>query len=382
MVRTSAQALVATALALFSTAGNGHMIMATPKPYGSPDSSPLTSSNFPCKYNGSPSFYSGVDATKMAIGETQKLSFTGSAVHGGGSCQLAVTSDAAPTVSSKWQVILSIEGGCPSKAGGAADTYDFTIPDGIAPGKYVFAWTWIPHMSGAPEFYMNCAPIEVTGSAKRSVNATMEMSELVTRDAFPNLNVVNLASVNDCMTKADQANDMIWPDPGSNLQKLAASPKYQAISKGTPPCAPGGGGTPSTGSSGSGGSGSGSPAAALPSPVVASLPVASGFQTQTKAASTTVVTNPTAPASPANPSSNSALTGSGSSGSTSGGKSGQCPTEEGDFFCIGGNQYQQCASGGWTKLREMPAGTKCKEGQSTSLWARDDEVRGPRLRWK
>ena len=62
----------------------------------------------------------------MAIGATQKLSFTGSAVHGGGSCQLALTKDAAPTPSSSWQVILSIEGGCPGVSGPAE--FDFTIP--------------------------------------------------------------------------------------------------------------------------------------------------------------------------------------------------------------------------------------------------------------
>ncbi|KAM0817375.1 hypothetical protein AB5N19_03180 [Seiridium cardinale] len=395
MVQANAQTLAAAALALFGTAANGHMIMASPKPYGNPDSSPLTSTNYPCKYNGSPSFYSGVDATKMAIGQTQKLSFTGSAVHGGGSCQLAVTSDAAPTASTAWQVILSIEGGCPSKSGGAADEYEFTIPTGIQPGKYVFAWTWVPHMSGAPEFYMNCAPIEVTGgAAKRSDNDTVQISELVTRDAFPNLNVINLAGVNDCSTAKDQANDLVWPDPGSNLQKLAASPKYQEMAQGTKPCAPGGGGTPSSGSSGSGGSsaggsGSGSSAGAGSSAAVSastpaaspSSPAGSGFQTSTKPASTSAAASPTTSAAPAKATTGtgSATTGSGSSGSA-GGKSGQCASE-GTFFCVSGSQYQQCASGAWTALKPMPAGTKCKEGESTSLWARD-EVRALRVRRK
>ncbi|KAK6080952.1 endoglucanase [Seiridium cupressi] len=364
MVQANTQTLAAAALALFSTAANGHMIMAKPKALR------------------------GVDATKMAIGQTQKLSFTGSAVHGGGSCQLAVTSDAAPTASTAWQVILSIEGGCPSKSGGAADEYEFTIPTGIQPGKYVFAWTWVPHMSGAPEFYMNCAPIEVTGgAAKRSDNDTVQISELVTRDAFPNLNVINLAGVNDCSTAKDQANDLVWPDPGSNLKKLAASPKYQEMAQGTKPCAPGGGGTPSSGSSGSGGSsaggsgsgssaGAGSSAAASPS-----SPAGSGFQTSTKPASTSAAANPTTSAAPAKTTTGnaSATTGSGSSGSA-GGKSGQCASE-GIFFCVSGSQYQQCASGAWTALKPMPAGTKCKEGESTSLWARD-EVRALRVRRK
>ncbi|KAI1439546.1 hypothetical protein F5Y02DRAFT_423883 [Annulohypoxylon stygium] len=92
---------------LASTAVEAHMIMANPKPFGGPDldNSPLTSSNFPCKLKGDPAtFYKtdGLDNT-MAAGETQTLSFKGSAVHGGGSCQLAITKDMQPSVSTSWQ---------------------------------------------------------------------------------------------------------------------------------------------------------------------------------------------------------------------------------------------------------------------------------------
>lgn len=89
----------------------------------------------------------------MAIGAPQKLSFTGSAVHGGGSCQISLTTDKQPTASSQWMVIHSIIGGCPTNTtqgnlpedpnGSSANTYEFSIPNGIVPGDYVLAWTWL-----------------------------------------------------------------------------------------------------------------------------------------------------------------------------------------------------------------------------------------------
>jgi hypothetical protein len=130
------------AMLLFRIA-NGHIIMKSPTPFGNPDNSPLSSSgaNYPCKVTGDPAtFYSGTEATEMAIGTDQTLSFTGSAVHGGGSCQLAITSDSQPSASTAWQVIQSIEGGCPSKDGSGPSEYTFQIPEGTAAGDYVFAW--------------------------------------------------------------------------------------------------------------------------------------------------------------------------------------------------------------------------------------------------
>lgn len=78
-------------LALFASTANGHMIMATPPPYGTPDNSPLNAdgSNFPCKAASN----SDGPVTNMAIGASQKLSFLGESVHGGGSCQISLTKD-------------------------------------------------------------------------------------------------------------------------------------------------------------------------------------------------------------------------------------------------------------------------------------------------
>ncbi|KAI1861399.1 uncharacterized protein JN550_010929 [Neoarthrinium moseri] len=322
------QVTISAVLALLGSTVNGHMIMKTPPPFGNPDNSPLTSANFPCKVTSDPaSFYNGVEATKMKIGETQTLSFTGSAVHGGGSCQLAITSEPQPKADTHWQVILSLESGCPSKSGSGADTYDFKIPEGITPGKYVFTWTWQSKLAGQPEYYMNCSPIEVIGgTSKRSDNDSME---LIARDVFPDLFVANLADINSCKTNMNPPSDVEYPDPGPNVQRLWATPLLSKPIGDN--CYPKGG---------------------------------------SKASSAAVAASP--PAVSVKP------TGAGSSGSTTGAKSGRC-SDEGAYFCVGGSQYQQCASGSWSGLQAMPGGTKCKEGESSTLWARD-EVRGLRVR--
>lgn len=138
--------LVGTVMA--STMASAHMIMKTPMPYGNPTSSPLMAdgSDFPCKIATN----AGAPPNEMAIGAPQKLSFTGSAVHGGGSCQVSLTKDMPAKKSSKWMVIHSIEGGCPAKGaagnlgddpnGSSANNYTFSIPDGISAGAYTLAW--------------------------------------------------------------------------------------------------------------------------------------------------------------------------------------------------------------------------------------------------
>lgn len=457
------------AASIFGTAVQGHMIMAEPVPYGyeTIDNSPLTGSNYPCKVTSDPAtFYSqsGIDNT-YAAGSSQTLSFKGSAVHGGGSCQLAITNDIQPSAGTDWRVILSIESGCPTTDGTNPGTYNWTVPADLEPGQYSFAWTWISKEAGQPEYYMNCAPLTVTaGSAKAKAKAR--------RDAtlYPELFVANLDAINSC--KTTPSTDPVYPDPGPNVEKLLTGttaafasvtqtgcvPKSQTQGSAALPVATAGGAagsnttatatavassspTESSASSSSSAadiSGSGfatstrvgavpssSTVVVLPSIVpitstvqsngtatpsasahVSSSDVAStstivsttasssaaagSTQTSTSSAPTTATASasasatqssstastPTASTSSAKPT--ATPTGSGSSNSTGSGggastKSGTC-TDEGTFNCVG-SKYQQCASGAWTSMQDLPSGTTCTQGESSGLWARRD-VRG------
>ncbi|KAI5923712.1 hypothetical protein F4810DRAFT_203862 [Camillea tinctor] len=352
----------AAALAALFSMANAHMIMATPKPYSADelDNSPLTGTNYPCKVKGDPAtFYARKDVTTMAIGQTQTLSFKGSAVHGGGSCQLAISKDLQPSASTSWQVIMSIEGGCPSKSGSGPDTYDFTIPDGVEPGDYSFAWTWQSKLAGQPEYYMNCAAITVTGgSAKRSAgNETMEL--YARADALPELWVGNLAGINEGCKATE---DAVYPNPGTNVVRPGTNSKFTPT-VGTN-CVPQG----ATENVGSGsGSDSGSDSGSAPSSAASSSAAAASptsFVTSTTSAAPAATS-----AAPATSASSAPAGGSSSTPSTGGGLSGAC-TEEGTFNCVGGTNYQQCASGAWTALMPMPATTKCQEGKSMTLWGR------------
>lgn len=386
---------LATAILAATGIANGHMIMQNPKPFGGPDldNSPLTSSNYPCKLKGDPAtFYNtqGLDNT-MAVGETQTLSFKGSAVHGGGSCQLAITKDMQPSASTSWEVILSIEGGCPSKSGQGADTYDFKIPDGVAAGKYVFAWTWISKLAGQPEYYMNCAPITVNSNSKRSDYGLNDTMQLVSRQSqFPELFVANLADINSC--KTSPGSDPQFPDPGPNVMRPGATNKFAQIPDNS--CVPkgakssGGSSGVNNANAGPGSAGSGSGAAsgsAAPTSSAAGGSAApSGFVTSVSSAASSSSSAPApAPAaaqsssaapvaSSASPASSSSPMGSGAPTSDStGGLTGAC-TAEGMFNCIGGTSYQQCASGSWSVVMQMAPTVKCAEGQTMTLWGRDE----------
>lgn len=475
------------AASLFGTAVQGHMIMANPVPYGHEtiDNSPLTGSNYPCKVTSDPAtFYSrsGIDNTYPA-GSSQTLSFKGSAVHGGGSCQLAVTNDMQPSASTDWRVILSIESGCPSTDGTNPATYNWTVPADLEPGQYSFAWTWISKLAGQPEYYMNCAPITVTAAAAAAKARARVRAK---RDAalYPELFVANLDAINSC--KTTPSSDPVYPDPGPNVERLLAGTASASFVTYTETgCVPmsqtqGSAALPVATAGRAAGSGSGANTTAAAPAVASSSPTASaatssspaasdtsgsGFATSTQAASdpssssfssssssssvvvlpsivpitSTSQSNETATASasatlsspdatsttsaavsssatsgasagsseagassaPATASASASATqssssaastststakptatgsgsGSGSSNSTgsAGGvsaKSGTC-TDEGTFNCVG-SKYQQCASGAWTSMQDLPGGTTCTQGESSGLWARRD-VRG------
>jgi hypothetical protein len=197
----SLRSVILATATLCAYVADAHMIMKSPVPYSVDklDNGPINKLQFPCKNNLG---YTVSTMNAMAVGEEQTLSFTGSAVHGGGSCQLSVTTDTEPSASSKFKVIKSVEGGCPGVDG--PTDFKFTLPDSIPNGKATFAWTWFAKLSGGPEMYMNCAPIEVTGGA----------SDTTAFDALPDMLVANIESTT-CKSVTSEA--LKFPNPGTVL---------------------------------------------------------------------------------------------------------------------------------------------------------------------
>ncbi|EGR49412.1 glycoside hydrolase [Trichoderma reesei QM6a] len=357
-----------TALA---TAASAHMKMSNPVPYGKStlDNAPLdlSGSDFPCKIGSTGSYNLEGASNVYAQGSTQQLAFIGSAVHGGGSCQVSVTTDAQPDKNSVWKVIKSIEGGCPAQdqAGNMGDDaaaidpykYDFTIPKELEAGNYTLAWTWFNKV-GNREMYMNCAPLTVTGSGGSSGFL----------DTLPDMFRANIFGAGDdkCSTFPDT--DLEFPEPGSDVVKLngatnafkgPANPTACPVANGSgggqapaPTSAPQPTAVPAQPSS--------SPPASQPAaaqPAVTSAPSVN-LPVQSQAPAATPSAAP-APASP--PSSGS---GSGSSGAFA---AGTACSSEGEWNCVGGSQFQRCASGTWSAVQSLAAGTECQSGQADNL---------------
>jgi hypothetical protein len=203
--------MIPAVIVAFVSSGIAHMVLDRPKPFGTLtlNNSPLdeTGADFPCKQRNG--VYDVTEMNYWKAGERQSVSFSGTAVHGGGSCQFSVTTDLQPTKSSRWKVIHSVVGGCPASATGnlepgqRADTFDFFVPGGMPSGKYTFAWTWF-NRRGRREMYMNCAPISVSGTGE---NATF-------LESLPDMFVANIPST-VCATVEDH--DFLFPQPGDSV---------------------------------------------------------------------------------------------------------------------------------------------------------------------
>ncbi|MCJ1354084.1 MAG: hypothetical protein MMC33_004071 [Icmadophila ericetorum] len=376
----SIRTLFAVGAALLTTT-NAHMTLKSPVPYGlsTLNNSPLNGdgSDFPCKQRTGVYDAEGANNV-MPIGVNQTLSFTGSAVHGGGSCQVSLTTDLAPTPQTQWQVIYSIIGGCPSNVpgnlpddanGDGASVFQFSVPEGITPGKYTLAWTWFNKI-GNREIYMNCAPVTVTsGSSKRDV-AEVGFSK---RSTFPPMYLANMG--NECTTQ--DSTDLIFPDPGQYLQYAGTqgSPKASATGPG---CA-----AQLVAGTGSAAASQSTPAT-TPSATLSPTATAAAESTTTattadvggifgqSAASTmsTVIATPittpiaTITALPsigtAAPSAAPSASGNGSgvvaAGSTS------CPTPGQEVCSSDGTQIGMCDETGNVVLQPVAAGTKCQDG--------------------
>jgi hypothetical protein len=119
-----AAALLALLLAHLSVAGElvaRHIELVSPQPFVFNEFGPTNplkpdGSDYPCKVPQGQSFKVGSSPTEMVVGQDQTVSFNGTAVHGGGSCQFALAEGLEPTKDSPWKVIQSIEGGVSSLA--------------------------------------------------------------------------------------------------------------------------------------------------------------------------------------------------------------------------------------------------------------------------
>lgn len=199
---------VAAMLVMSPLFANAHIILAEPVPFGNPNNSPLepNGSDFPCKSVP----YTIKTMNNWAVGSTQKLAFTGTAIHGGGSCQVSITTDKEPTKASKWKVVHSFEGGCPSavkdnlaEGGPNSDTtFPFEVPSELPNGQLTMAWTWF-NKQGNREFYMNCAPVTVSGGA----------SDTSGFDSLPDMAIANLQVPGSC-GKTEENFDYTFANPG------------------------------------------------------------------------------------------------------------------------------------------------------------------------
>ncbi|SPN97208.1 related to spore coat protein SP96 precursor [Cephalotrichum gorgonifer] len=370
--------IISAALGLVASA-SAHVVMSTPKGW-TVNNSPLLAdgTDFPCK---GVAYDSSVPTNVFNKGESQPLTFMGSAVHGGGSCQISLTTDLAPTKDSKWKVIKSFEGGCPvqNTPGNLGDDanlpvpfdYDFVLPDDVPAGKYTLAWTWFNKI-GNREMYMNCAPAEAVGSGGSSS----------TFDALPDMFVANIG--NGCAT-ADSV-DLKFPNPGSVVEKLGSGDLVAPIG-GSCGASVGGGSGSGSGSGSDGGNYQGgdeneSPSTPTqPGAIFATVPSATK-PTAAPQVATPAYTEPTpAPVvdtpvvdtpvqeTPAagTPAVEAPANGSeqdGSAGSSGGYAPGTACTSEGNWNCVGGSSFQRCGSGTWSAVQQLAQGTSCSGGES------------------
>jgi len=311
------------AAAAFLPLISAHIVLVAPAPYaGTTDTSPLDAqgANFPCKFPGGVGTKAAPNAQDIFTpGQSGSFSLGGSAVHGGGSCQISITYDNPPTKNSVFKVVQSYEGGCPVSAVGNLGldnpnmVIPVTFPDGLKAGEAVFVWSWFNRI-GNREMYMNCAPITIGGSSTSD-------------DVFnslPNMFVANIANApnNACTTK--ETFDIVFPDPGSNV-KVTDSGHFGAACDGGPSTPGGSGSAPattasappsvvtqpaliggpavdiSTGIIGTSFSNIGSPSSEAPAPVMTpsmtSSSMAAPVQTTLMTISTNVVASPVAPTS-------------------------------------------------------------------------------------
>ncbi|KAM3458059.1 hypothetical protein MY3296_000709 [Beauveria thailandica] len=372
-----------------------HMAMTNPPPMRSPKNkhttnidydmtSPLNSdgSNFPCRGTlglvGTPQ---GAAVDDWDAGSSQTLSIAGSAWHSGGSCQASLSYDKGQT----WSVIHSWLGSCPT--GPSASSYDFKVPSDAPAGEVIFAWTWFNQV-GNREMYMNCAVINIKAN-KSKKRRGIPMSQR------PAMFVANVG--NGCGTT--EGVDLELPDPGEDVTRKDShfGPPVGKCATGNP----GPGPTPGPGPEKPSSSSAAANPTQVPTPTQPGgiFITVSDASTATSSAASTSIAAPTTiqiststpagappagtPPAAAPPAGTppagtppaaappAATTSSAPTAApTSGGDGGAFPAgsacdDLGSWNCIGGKEFQRCASGNkWSVAQQLSAGRSCKPGVS------------------
>ncbi|CAD6441607.1 82ef1843-6d2d-4030-a51c-dc3cc06517a2-CDS [Sclerotinia trifoliorum] len=369
---------VALAAFLCASTINAHLSLTYPPPFRSalnPNAvqsqidysitAPLASSgsNFPCKYNdmGTPG---GKSVATWAAGATANWTVGTGALHGGGSCQVALSYDSGKT----FRVIHSYIGSCPAAVGASAD---FTVPADAPAGEAMFAWTW-QNQIGNREFYMSCASvtIEASGSKARAAPAVAFSSR-------PDLFLVNLG--NGCTSVESKA--VNYPNPGPDADVTRKSSESGTF---TGTCGPVNGvvssgseaGSSSAPAGSSSGESSGSPVASAPSAPAVS---ASSAPAPVASSSTTPISIEIIPTTPASSTLSSATiastsaavsptvgatapSSSGSSGAVQPSTDGLC---SGGKTCTGSGFGPCCSRDGFCGIGDAWCGAGCQPGFGT-----------------
>ncbi|GAA5878601.1 hypothetical protein JCM3774_004078 [Rhodotorula dairenensis] len=117
-------------------------------------------SNFPAKkYATKAKLDSIKPVATLVAGQEFSWNLGGTAVHNGGSCQVAISYDLMETM----VVIASWIGGCPLSL-----PYKFKVPDIPGCDKCFFIWDWF-NKAGNREMYQNAAVVSISGTAKQFV---------------------------------------------------------------------------------------------------------------------------------------------------------------------------------------------------------------------
>ena len=343
------------------------------------DNAPLNGESllFPCQ-GGEGGTYEG-ETNIFEAGSQQTLRFSGSAVHGGGSCQISVTYENPPPADkSKWKVIHSFIGGCPSTAVGNLPTtgqgpnglpdgvecapgetgecksiLEFPVPADLPNGEAFVAWTWLSN-TGVREFYMTCAAAEITGGS----------DDTAFFDGLPEVFVANIPG--ECTTAPG---NLEFPNPGESVTRIRDSdPSAIGDCPSTGSGGSGGGSTtpPSNDDSSDAGSGSGSGSdgsndssedSTGPDRGGSFIPIEDSDDTEAA---------PISPPADSPPKGNEPVNDAPVSSPSAG--SGQCAegfiacSEPGQMVCEGTSSFGICNIDGCAKVMPLAAGAVCENG--------------------